>query len=146
MRRLLALRSLLLLVAWLFALPVRADLYVVVHAGNPVRSLSHKELVDLYMGRSRVFPQGEPALPFDLSRDSVLRERFYRGLTGMSLAQVNSYWSRLMFTGQTLPPPALQSEAELLSTVRRNVNAIGYLGTEPVDRGLKVVLVIREDP
>lgn len=139
-------RWLLLGAAWLWALAARADVYVVVHAANPVRSLSHKELVDLYMGRSRVFPHGDLALPFDLARDSALRERFYRGLTGMSLAQVNSYWSRLMFTGQTLPPAALQTEAEVMAIVKRNSNAIGYLGTEPADRGLRVVLVLREDP
>lgn len=106
-------RLALLLSCALQAAPAQADLYVVVHAANPVRAFTQKELVDLYMGRSRVFAHGEPALPFDLARDSLLRERFYRGLTGLPLAQVNSYWSRLMFTGQTLPPATLSTEAEM---------------------------------
>lgn len=141
----LALR-LALTAAGLLCAPAHADLYVVVHAANPVRSFTQKELVDLYMGRSRVFAHGELALPFDLARDSLLRERFYRSLTGLPLAQVNSYWSRLMFTGQTLPPATLSSEAEMAGIVRRNPNAIGYLGSEPADKGLRVVLVVREQP
>lgn len=144
--RTLFLRLALLLSCALQAAPAQADLYVVVHAANPVRAFTQKELVDLYMGRSRVFAHGEPALPFDLARDSLLRERFYRGLTGLPLAQVNSYWSRLMFTGQTLPPATLSTEAEMAGIVRRNPGAIGYLGSEPSDKGLRVVFVIREQP
>lgn len=132
------------LLGW--AVAAHADIYVVVNAANPVRALTQKEVVDLYMGRTRTFQHGELAVPFDLARDSALRERFYEGLTGLPLAQVNSYWSRLMFTGQTLPPSTLAGEAEMSAMVRRNANAIGYLGGEPADRALRVVFVVRELP
>lgn len=126
------------------AAPVQADLYVVVHADNPSRSMTQKEVLDLYMGRTRVFAHGDVALPFDLPRDSAGRERFYQALAGMGLSQVNSYWSRLMFTGQSMPPLPLPGEAEMLAIVRRNPNAVGYLASEPNDRGVRTVLVLRE--
>lgn len=136
------------LLAWVLAAaaaaPARADLYVVVHVDNPSRAMTQKEVLDLYMGRSRVFAHGDVALPFDLPRDSAGRERFYLALAGMGLSQVNSYWSRLMFTGQSMPPLPMPGEAEMLAIVRRNPNAIGYVANEPNDRGVRTVLVLRE--
>ena len=135
-----------LLAAWLAAaaLPARADVYVVVPASSSVQKISQKELVDLYMGRSRAFPDGTFALPFDLPRDNPGRAAFYQALTGMDLAQINSYWSRLMFSGQTLPPQPLPGEAAMLDLVRRNPSAVGYLLQEPAaDKGLRVVLVLK---
>lgn len=122
----------------------RADVWVVVPTSSSVKSMSQKELVDLYMGRSRAFPDGTFALPFDLPRDHPGRAAFYKSLTGMDLAQINSYWSRLMFSGQTLPPQPLPGEAAMADLVRRNPSAVGYLLQEPAaDKGLRVVLVLK---
>jgi len=126
------------------ALPARADFYIVVHASNPQRSLTQKEAVDLFMGRSRAFANGDFALIFDLPRDNPRRAAFYQALTGMSVAQVNSYWSRLMFSGQSVPPQALPDEAAMASILRRNPSALGWLSKEHPEPGLRTVLVIKE--
>jgi hypothetical protein len=126
------------------ALPARADVFVIVPTASSVKAMSQKELVDLYMGRSRAFPDGTFALPFDLPRDDPGRAAFYRALTGMDLAQINSYWSRLMFSGQTLPPQPLPTEAAMVDLVKRNPSAVGYVLQEPAaDKGLRVVLVLK---
>ena len=127
-------------------LPARADFYIVVHASNPQRSLTQKEAVDLFMGRSRAFANGDFALIFDLPRDHPRRAAFYQALTGMSVAQVNSYWSRLMFSGQSVPPQALPDETAVASILRRNPSALGWLSKEPAEAGLRTVLVIKEAP
>ncbi|MEO5686644.1 MAG: hypothetical protein ABIR54_04720 [Burkholderiaceae bacterium] len=126
------------------ALPARADVFVVVPIASTVKAMTQKELLDLYMGRSRAFPDGTFALPFDLPRDAPGRAAFYRALTGMELAQINSYWSRLMFSGQTLPPQPLPTEAAMVELVKRNPSAVGYVLQEPAaDKGLRVVLVLK---
>ena len=125
-------------------LPARADFYVVVNANNPQRSLTQKEAVDLFMGRSRAFASGDIALIFDLPRDDARRAAFYKALTGMGVAQVNSYWSRLMFSGQSVPPQALADEAAMVGMLRRNPGALGWLSREPTEPGLRSVLVIKE--
>jgi hypothetical protein len=127
-------------------LPVRADFYIVVHASNPQRALTQKEAVDLFMGRSRAFANGDFALIFDLPRDHPRRAAFYLALTGMSVAQVNSYWSRLMFSGQSVPPQALPDETAVAGILRRNPSALGWLSKEPTESGLRTVLVIKEAP
>ena len=126
------------------ALPARADVWVVVPTSSGVKAMSQKELVDLYMGRSRAFPDGTFALPFDLPRDDPGRAAFYKSLTGMDLAQINSYWSRLMFSGQIQPPQPLADEAAMLATIRRNRSAIGYVRQEPADKAVRVVLVLKD--
>jgi hypothetical protein len=128
------------------AAAVRADVYVIVHPEYAVRAMTRAQTLDLFMGRTRHFPNGDPALPLDQPRNSPARARFYRALTGMDLAQVNSYWARLMFSGQTMPPESLSSEAAVLAAVKHNPAAIGYVLAEPADRSVHVVFVLKEAP
>ncbi|MDE2370863.1 MAG: hypothetical protein KGN16_17985 [Burkholderiales bacterium] len=121
-----------------------ADFYLVVSAESTQRTLTQKQAVDLYMGRNRVYPDGETARVFDLQRSQADREAFYYALTGLSQAQVNSYWSRLQFSGRNLPPEQLADEAAMVAAVRGNPNAIGWLPHEPTDRRLRTLLVLKE--
>jgi hypothetical protein len=118
--------------------------YVVVGAASPVRALTQREALALYTGRSRNLPSGEVAQPLDHGRDSAERERFYLLLTGMDLARINSYWSRLQYTGQVQPPRELPAAAAVVAQLKREPLALGYLSTEPNDPQLRVVLVLRE--
>lgn len=129
-----------LAMAWATA---RADIYVIVNATNAIRPLSNKETIDLFMGRTRTYPNGDYVLACDLPRDHASRVSFYQALTGMTQAQLNSYWSRLMFTGQVMPPQTIGSEAAMLEMVKRNPGAIGYMGQEPQDKGVRVVLTVK---
>ncbi|MDE2457289.1 MAG: hypothetical protein KGL43_27165 [Burkholderiales bacterium] len=128
------------------ALPAlaRADFYVVVQAANPQHSMTQKEVVGLFMGRDRAFTDGEFAEVFDLDRSDPVRASFYRALTGLSQAQVNSYWARLLFSGRNSPPQPVADEAAMAAAIKRNPNAIGWLSHEPTDRSLRTVLVLKE--
>ena len=141
-------RALRVVLLWLLmALPSAhawADIFVIVNAANPVRVLTSKETVDLFMGRTRVYANGDHVFACDLPRDSTVRADFYRVMTGMSQAQINSYWARLMFTGQVMPPQAFGSEQEILDVVKRNTGAIGYVSREPQDKNVRVVLFMKD--
>jgi hypothetical protein len=141
-----AVQLLVLSLSLMFATGARADYYIIVNANNPQPALTISEAVNLFMGRSRAFANGTLALVFDLPRDSPKREGFYRKLTGLSLAQITSYWSRLMFSGQNLPPQPLPDEATMAEIVKRNPNALGWLSTAPIDKGLRTVLVLKDSP
>lgn len=136
----------LLLVLWMAmsAAHASADIFVIVNAANPVKSLTNKEAVDLFMGRTRLFVNGDHVFACDLPRESGVRADFYRLMTGMTQAQINSYWARLMFSGQVMPPQAFSSEQEILDVVKRNPGAIGYVGHEPQDRNVRVVLIMKD--
>jgi len=121
-----------------------ADIVVIVNATNPVRNMTSEEVSALYLARARTFPSGEFALVFDQPRDSALRQQFFKLVANMAIGQVNTYWSRLMFSGQEMPPQPLPNEQAVIDIVRRNPGAIGYVSTPPKDPGLRIVLQIKE--
>lgn len=137
-------KRLAIILTLLFPWHAFADVVVIVNAANPVRSMSADEVAALYLGRSRVFPSGEFALVFDQPRDSALRQQFFKQVTNMAIGQVNTYWSRLMFSGQEMPPQPLPNEQAVIDIVRRNPGAIGYVSTPPKESGLRIVLHIKE--
>ena len=108
-------RHLLALAVAALAPLAHADFYLIVQAANPQPALTQREAVGMFMGRNRAFHSGEVAQVYDLPRDSTQRAEFYQRLTGMGPAQINSYWARLMFSGQTMPPYAVQDEAAMVA-------------------------------
>lgn len=114
--------------------------YVVVGAQSPIRSVSQKDVLALYTGRSRTLADGSVAIPLDQQRDGAVRAAFYQALTGMDIARIDSYWARLHFTGQVQPPQALGDDASTIRRLRADPAAIGYLAQEPSDPSLRVVL------
>jgi hypothetical protein len=136
---------LLTLLALGWAAEARADYYIVVGERNPVTALSQQEAVALFMGRTRFFADGRPAVPCDLAGDAR-RAGFYRALSGMSLAQVNSYWARLMFSGRSLPPQQLPDEEALVGRLAADPSAVGWLPEAPRRKGLRAILVLKDAP
>lgn len=123
----------------------QADIAVIVHADNPVQSLTVRQTAELYLGRVRTFDTGQYAVVVDQGRDDPLRGRFFKDVSGMSIGQVTAYWSRLQFTGQVQPPRSVDGDAAVLDFVRRNPAAIGYVSsTALVDPKVKTVLVLHE--
>ncbi len=135
MRRLHILTLLLILLAG----AAQAEVVVVVHPDNPAQELSRRQLVDLYMGRTLYFPDGSLVLRIDQAPESSVRANFYRGLVDKSVAEVNAYWARLLFTGRASPPQILEDSQSVLKAVRSNRNAIGYIDSADVDNTVKVV-------
>lgn len=121
----------------------RTELVVIVNANNPITALTREQVVDIYMGRRTHFPDGHAALPIDLNPDSPLRVAFYQTLVGRTVAQVNAYWARLLFTGRATPPRVLSTPEAVRDVVRANPNAIAYLDSQMVDDQVKIVYRLR---
>jgi ABC-type phosphate transport system substrate-binding protein len=118
---------------------VASGLVVIVNRANTTDSMTRQQVLDLYMGRRLEYPKGGSALPIDQSSDSEIRTRFYRQLVDKSIAQVNAYWARLLFTGRASPPRAMVDSRAVLKTVRDNRDAIGYVDSGSVDDTVKTV-------
>lgn len=126
--------------------PARADLVMVVNARSGVSRLSQDEAVDIFMGRYRQLPSGQPALPVDLPAADPDRGRFYRLLLNKDLAEVNAYWARLVFSGKARPPRQADSSEAALDWLVRQPGAIGYLDRKRLDHRLRVVLELEPGP
>lgn len=134
-------RILSVLITLFVTAPAGAEMLVLVNAYNPVQEVSKRQLVDMYMGRNIHFADGSVALRLDQQPDSADRQQFYKKLVNKSVAQVNAYWARLLFTGRTRPPKTVSSALAVVETIKDNPLAIGYVDASlytPTD-GVKVV-------
>jgi ABC-type phosphate transport system substrate-binding protein len=135
----LALLTLLLPLLWLSHAAHAQDMVVIVNPRSHIRSLTRDQVIDIFMGRFRQLPNGATALPIDVA-DPVVRQTFYQGLVHESLAQIGSYWARLVFSGEASPPFQAPNTRTALELVAANPDAIAYCYRSAVTRGVKVVL------
>jgi len=132
----------LLAIVCLLVLPVGsalADLVVVVNARNGVAVMTHNEVVNIFFGRYRQFFNGVEAQPVDLVDSHQDRARFYQGLVGKDLSDVNAYWSRQIFSGRTQAPPRVNSTEEVLKWVSSHPGGIGFVDLAKADARVRVV-------
>ena len=139
-RRLSALFTLIL-----FVLPLQAEQVVIVNAGLTVERLTHEEVVNIFMGRYRKLPDGSALQPLDMKGDTPERRGFYKKLLDKSLAEIDAYWARLIFSGRTLPPAALDADDEILQRVARDPSAVGYVDSSKLNNRVKAVYTLPED-
>ncbi len=68
----------------------------------------------------------------------------YSKLANKNPAQMNAYWSKLIFTGQGQPPKAVGGDADVVSLVATNPSMIGYVHASAVHKGVKVIAKVPE--
>ncbi len=122
---------------------VWSDVAVVVSNHSVLGALGRSEIMDIYTGRLLTLPNNEIPMPMDLRGTQPLREAFYHALTGKPLAQINSYWAQLLFSGQATPPRILPDTHAMLQAVRQNASAIGFLPVQEVTTDVHVLFVLK---
>lgn len=121
------------------AASTQAEIVVIGNLKNNLLSLNSIQVEDIFMGRTRSLPNGRFALPVD---QSMLRSEFYQKLTARPIEQINAYWARIMFTGQTSPPLILPDDNAVLSMVNENKDAIGYIDRKNINNNNVRILLI----
>jgi len=121
----------------------RADIFVVTHQDNPIRSLTKEQVRELYLARSHAFPDGEDARVFDRT-EGVLRTRFIESVLDMRVRQFDAYWARLIFAGRVLPLDIADREDELLIRLKEDIHSIAYTDRLFESETIKTLLVVRE--
>lgn len=131
----------------LLLLPAKgiADIVVIVNPSNEIAELTQRQVIDLYMGRTSHFPNGEKLQRYDQAGHSSVRAGFYYRITRKSVAAINAYWARLIFTGRASPPRVVFDNLEMLKVVEENPSAIGYLEKKYLNDRVTVVLKIKAD-
>jgi len=117
------------------------DVVVVVSARHPLTALSRSELTDIFLGRSRRFPDGGEAIPVDLRGDAKARTAFYSAYLGRSAAQMKAYWSKLIFTGRGAPPREVVDAVEMRRLVAEDPRSIGYLERSLANDTVKILRI-----
>ncbi len=118
-----------------------ADIVLIVSAESKTTELSKRELVNIYTGRNIIRPDGSRVEPFDQPLSSDLRARFYRQLLNKSVAEMNAYWARLLFTGRAKRPRQLDAAADSIEMIKSNPNAIVYIDSQSLGSHKQVRVV-----
>ncbi|MFZ6656069.1 hypothetical protein [Undibacterium sp. TJN19] len=116
-----------------------ADLVVIANPQSGIEKLSKNDVINLYMGRNRKLASGVNALPVDLPAQNAEKAIFYAMLVNKNLPEINSYWARLMFSGQGTPPMQAETADEVLDIVSSNKGAIGYIERKKLDKRVKLI-------
>ncbi len=115
------------------------DLVVIVNPASHLTHMSRSQVTNTFMGRMRQLPTGSAALPIDLSANAE-RAQFHLSLVHWSLAQVSSYWARLVFSGQANPPFRVRTARAAVQLVTNNLNAIAYVPRSAITPRVRIVL------
>ena len=117
-----------------------ADFQVIVNRANPTSSISKGELSRIFLKKTGSWPNGREVMALDLTADSPVREIFSQEIHGRSVASIQSYWQRQIFSGQAVPPVQFSSESEVVTVVADSPTAIGYVaGSVEVGDRVKVL-------
>jgi hypothetical protein len=100
---------------------------VVVNVTNPVAQMKALEVSNLFLKKTTAWKDNQRVLPVDLTAPASMRESFCRKVHNRGPAAVKSYWQQMIFSGREVPPSEKSSAAEVLSFVRANRGAIGYV-------------------
>ncbi|RLT93038.1 MAG: phosphate ABC transporter substrate-binding protein [Ketobacter sp.] len=124
------------------------ELAIIVNNANDVREISVEDVASIFLGKTRQLPDGTKVIPLDQLEREGLKEEFYLKVVKKSLPQLNSYWSRLIFTGRGQPPFAVSGDNEVLEFVASNPNMIGYVDVRSLQSAqnlanIKVLLTIQ---
>jgi len=119
---------------------VTAEIKVVGHPSLKDAALTKDVAAKLFLGKISKFPSGTRAIPIDQEPGEEARDEFYKKVTNKSPAQVKSYWSRLIFTGQALPNKRVLDDDEVMELIIANPNLVGYVSGDADTEGAKVLL------
>lgn len=111
---------------------------VVVSKESKIQSLEAQQVANIFLARTRQFPNGEKATPIEL-KDLSLRNEFYQDIAGKSSKQLHAYWTTLVFTGKGKPPKGFKNSDALQQKLLSQPGMITYLPVEQVTDDMKIV-------
>lgn len=121
---------------------VSAQIAVIVNPKAGIDAMTAEQVSALFLGRTATLPNGGTARLADQAEGGAVHEAFYGKVTGRTVQQVKSTWSRLTFSGKATPPTVMAGSAEVRRFVASQADAIGYVEKSAVDGSVKVVLTV----
>jgi len=121
------------------ATSVLAESVVIVNPLNDSK-LDKETIAKIYLGKTKYFSNGDKVLAISTKEKSATKQSFNRVVLNKSSSQLNSYWSKIIFTGKGRPPKEYEFDEDVKQQVAGNGNTIGIIDAKSVDNSVKVVL------
>ncbi|MEE9337883.1 MAG: hypothetical protein V3U87_07360 [Methylococcaceae bacterium] len=134
-------RTILFLFLLAFSPYVFSEIMVIGNLNNNLKELTKKQVQAIFMGRTRILTNGVRAIPLDVSN---LRDEFYEKLTNRPIEQINAYWARLTFGGQSSPPVLKPDQQSVIDSVKNGKGVITYINSDRIDETkVKLLFVLK---
>lgn len=114
------------------------EIVVIANKANTV-ALTVEDVRNIFLGKTRSFPNGSPAIPIELKEGKGIRSKFNDKYLLKNDSQLRAYWAQLVFTGKATPPKQVASEEEIRLLVARNPNVIGYITADQADDSVRII-------
>ena len=121
------------------------DGILIANSTIPVGQLSKKEITNLYLGRTKIWDNGENVIITWLDQPDYYRQ-FLREFVRKNPRQFKNYWKNMLFMGKThkIPKP-FDDEASLIRFVSETKGAIGFVrslnSSVPSSENVKVISI-----
>lgn len=114
---------------------------IIVNEKNPIESISKDDLSDLFLKKKTKWDNGSDVTPVDLNARSATREAFTQEVHGRNVGAIRSYWQQAAFSGAGTAPVERSSDADVISFVKSNPGAVGYISTGVEAAGVKIISI-----
>jgi hypothetical protein len=116
---------------------------VIVNSSNPVSSMSRGKVAKMFLRQVATWDNGAEVLPVDQIERAPARIAFARDVQLETVKALKSYWQQRIFSGDDSPPPERVTDSDVLTFVRSNSGAIGYVveGTD-LGAGVKPLVIM----
>ncbi|ALO35307.1 hypothetical protein CMT41_11675 [Colwellia sp. MT41] len=116
-----------------------AEVAVIVNSANN-NDIDVKLVKKIYLGKTKAFSNGAKVKVYTLPSNQDDTEYFRKKALNKSNSQFKSYWSKLSFTGKGTPATELDTAAEIITAIKKDPKAIGFINSSDVNDEVKVVI------
>jgi hypothetical protein len=125
----------------------RPAFQIIVNQANPASSITAEQVSRLMLKKVTSWADGTNVEPVDLPGDSPLRRDFNQVVHHRDGHAIKTYWNLLIFSGREVPPPIVQSDADVVALVASHPGAIGYVGLDtPLDDRVRPLTLLGTEP
>jgi ABC-type phosphate transport system substrate-binding protein len=129
-----------IIVGCLTGVSICGEYVVIVNKDNPLTSVSSSDLKRLYTGKTDNIGSSKIE-PVNLSTTTDAAASFLTEIVGMGTVDYKSFWLAQQIRGESSAPTVKKSAEEMISYVKENANAIGYIPKGTAPDGVKVLTV-----
>lgn len=104
-----------------------ASIVVIGNANARLQTLTQDQLKNIYLGKPTHLSTGEHLRPLNQPDNASIYAAFYQDLLHWEPSQVSSYWSSLVFDGETSQPATVPNDQAAIAAVEQTPGAIAYV-------------------
>ena len=121
----------------------QSEFKVIVDPDNTIESLSEKEISKIFLKKQNTWSDGSQIIPVDQNGTSAVRIQFSENIHRKNVAAIMVYWQKQIFSGRSIPPAEKRSDRDVITFVKDNPGAIGYVSGNTYLQGVKVINVTK---